>query len=55
MRYLEKYAFMFIPDITKIKIFPDIINDQTLFSFFGFDSDEIETILNYHPKNYSFF
>ena len=55
MRYLEKYAFMFIPDITKIKNFPDTINDQTLFSFFGFDSDEIETILNYHPKNYSFF
>ena len=30
MKYLEKYAFQFLPDITKIGDFPDTINDKTI-------------------------
>ena len=35
MRYLEKYIFNMIPDITKIPDFPIIINDDTIKHFFN--------------------
>ena len=45
MKYLERYAFEFLPDITKIKDFPDIINDNTVADYFNFTQDEISAIL----------
>ena len=54
MKYLEKYAFELIPDITKIEGFPSIINDNTVSRFFGLSKDEMDVIMNFN-KDYSFF
>lgn len=54
MKYLEKYVFQLIPDITKLEAFPDIINDETIANYFGFDESDIESIQNLHKKNYDF-
>ena len=60
MRYLERYAFNFIPDITKIKNFPILFNlsremrDKKIADFFYLSKDEITSIENY-SKNYNFF
>ena len=37
MMYLEKYAFELIPDITNLLDFPEVINDDTIADYFGFD------------------
>jgi len=52
MKYLEKYIFQLIPDITKIVNFPTIINDSTIFDFFHFTQEEITQILSLHKKTY---
>jgi hypothetical protein len=60
MRLLEKYAFEFIPDITKINNFPNLINldrenrDKKINDFFKFSQKEISYIEKY-SKNYIFF
>ena len=54
MKYLEKYAFQLIPDITKIKDFPEIINDQSIADYFNFDDVDRVNIQNLHKKNYTF-
>lgn len=60
MRYLERYAFNFIPDITKIKNFPILLNlsremrDKKIADFFNLSKEEITCIENY-SKNYKFF
>ncbi len=60
MRYLEKYAFQFIPNISKIIDFPNLLNkktnekDELLANFFGFSQIERETIQN-NFKDYNFF
>ena len=51
MTYLEKVLFDFIPDITKIKNFPDIITNESINKYFGLDKLEID-ILNSHKKIY---
>ena len=51
MKYLEKYIFEYIPDITKIPRFPDIITDDTISEFFQFNEKEQNTIKNMF-KNY---
>ena len=53
MRYLEKYAFELIPDITKLNDFPTNINDQTIADYFNFSQEERE-IINKYP-NYQYF
>ena len=53
MRYLEKYAFELIPDITKIDGFPKDINDETIADFFNLSQEERE-IINKYP-NYIYF
>lgn len=53
MRYLEKYAFELIPDITKINKFPIDINDKNIADFFNFSNEERE-IINKYP-NYIYF
>lgn len=44
MKYLEKYIFDYIPDITKIKDFPKNITDETIADFFGFNELERKAI-----------
>ena len=44
MKYLEKYIFSYIPDITKIENFPNVINDDTIADFFGFNDLERKAI-----------
>ena len=51
MSYLEKYIFDFIPDITYINNFPDIITDKTICDFFNLDDLERNVIDSFH-KNY---
>ncbi len=55
MKYLEKYAFEFIPDITKIKDFPDKINDETIATYFGFDAEDKKHIQTFQNKCYHSF
>lgn len=52
MKYLEKYAFEFIPDITKIDDFPTVITDDTVTDFFGLDEQDKKHILELHKKKY---
>jgi 2-polyprenyl-3-methyl-5-hydroxy-6-metoxy-1,4-benzoquinol methylase len=60
MRYLERYAFEFIPNITKIENFPNLLNvsrekrDNLIYSFFNFSQNEKIKIEKFH-KNYNFF
>lgn len=55
MKYLEKYIFELIPDITYIHNFPNIISDETIFLYFQLDELERNFIKNFHKKNYTFF
>jgi len=58
MRYLERYAFQFIPAITKIKTFPDLLHlslverEKLIYNFFKFSHLEKESIHNF-SKNVS--
>ena len=60
MRYLERYAFQYIPAITKIKEFPNLLNldcisrEKLIINFFNFSSNE-ETIINKCFANYNYF
>lgn len=54
MRYLEKYAFDFIPDITKLSDFPEVIDDVSIAQYFGLDDEDTSHIQNLHRKAYSF-
>jgi 16S rRNA G966 N2-methylase RsmD len=60
MRYLERYAFQFIPNINKIENFPNLLNisrekrDDLIYSFFNFSQNEKIKIEKFH-KNYNFF
>lgn len=60
MRYLERYAFQFIPNINKIHDFPELLNkniktrDKLIQDFFNFSQNEREKIEKF-SKNYNFF
>ncbi len=56
MKYLEKYAFEFIPNIINISDFviKRPITDETIGEFFGFDSYDIININKLHKKIYNF-
>lgn len=51
MRYLEKEAFMFMPDLTRLPDLPRPLTDISLSAYFGF---ALEPVLNLHHKEYSF-
>ena len=53
MKYLERYIFDLIPDITKIPNFPEEITDDSLSIFFNFSLEEREGIKNLHNKEYN--
>jgi tRNA1(Val) A37 N6-methylase TrmN6 len=57
MKYLEKYAFEFIPDITRLANFPSAkeITDESVALFFGLDEEDKKHIQNLHKKNYERF
>ena len=60
MRYLERYAFQFIPNINKIENFPNLLNlsrekrDNFIYSFFSFSQNKKIKIEKFH-KNYNHF
>ena len=60
MRYLERYAFEFIPNINKIENFPNLLNvsrekrDNLIYSFFNFSQNEKIKIEKF-SKNYNHF
>ena len=54
MKYLERYIFQLIPDITQLEHFPQEINDTTIADFFGFSDKERDAIQKLHNKKYSF-
>ena len=57
MKYLEKYAFQFIPDITRLPGFPkaEELNETTVADFFGLDALDRLHIQNLHKKTYKTF
>jgi hypothetical protein len=57
MKYLEKYAFQFIPDITKLAGFPLAadINDESVANFFGLDDIDKHHIKSLHRREYKRF
>ena len=55
MKYLEKYAFQLIPDISQLTNFPEHITDETIAAYFSFDEKDRESIENLHKKQYKFF
>lgn len=52
MKYLERYAFEFLPDITKIENFPDNITEESVADFFNFNEMERLWIKNITKKIY---
>ena len=54
MKYLEKYVFQLIPDITQIPDFPEVITDESIAEYFNFDDIDRENIQKLHKKNYTF-
>ena len=52
---LERYIFELIPDITKLDDFPEIINDESIAKYFGFNEHEINKINKLHKKRYTYF
>ncbi len=57
MKYLEKYAFEFIPDVTRLPGFPPAqdITEETVADYFGLDEDDKKHIQSLHRKNYERF
>ena len=40
MKYLEKYIFQLLPDITKLSDFPHDITDDSIADYFGYTLEE---------------
>ena len=55
MKYLEKYAFQFLPNISLIPDFPEIINDHSIAAYFGLDAIDVSDINSLHKKTYNSF
>ena len=58
MKYLEKYIFDLIPDVTHLSDFTkncNEIDDIYLWNYFGFDADDIKNVQKLHKKEYKFF
>ena len=53
MKYLEKYAFEFLPDINNLSDFPkaEDINDKTIATYFGLDSEDQQNIQKLHKRH----
>ena len=55
MKYLSRYIFELIPDITKLDDFPKDINDETIADYFNFNEIERKAIKKRHKKTYTSF
>jgi tRNA1(Val) A37 N6-methylase TrmN6 len=57
MKYLEKYAFQLLPDITKLSGFPAAanINDASVADYFGLDEADQQHIKSLHRRDYKRF
>lgn len=55
MKYLEKYIFELIPDITKLNDFPEIINDETISQYFKLTKKDIDNVNRFNKKSYNSF
>jgi hypothetical protein len=53
MRYLERYAFEFLPDITKLPAFPSAVNDTSVADYIGLSDEERDRVSSLHRKDYS--
>lgn len=53
MRYLERYAFEFIPDITNLSDFPAVINDTSVADYVGLSDGERASVGSLYRKDYS--
>ena len=51
MKYLERYAFQLLPDITKLPNFPKVINDNSVANYFHLSEKDLDIIKNFH-RNY---
>ena len=54
MKYLEKYAFEFIPNIECLLQIERPINDESIAKYFNFDNIDIKNINILHNKKYNF-
>ena len=54
MKYLEKYIFQLLPDITKLSNVPDILTVDSLSDYFGLTDEERKSVKNLHKKEYTF-
>ena len=52
MKYLERYIFEMLPDITKLNDFPEDINDKSLCDYFKLDKMERNLINTFNKKKY---
>ena len=52
MKYLERYIFELLPDITKLNDFPEDINDKSLCDYFKLDKTERNLINTFNKKKY---
>ena len=55
MKYLEKYVFELIPDISNLNDFPEDITDETIADYFNFSEEERLNIQKFQKKRYEFF
>ncbi len=53
MRYLDKAAFAFIPNIFGLPNLPADITDESLAAYFGLSDQECEAIARHTPRSYS--
>lgn len=53
MKYLEKYIFELIPDISTLEDFPPEINDDTIATYFSLDASEKYAIQQLHQREYN--
>ena len=49
MKYLEREAFLFLPDVSKCNNFPE--NEEDFYDYFNINKKEKEHIINF-SKNY---
>lgn len=53
MKYLERYAFEYIPDITKLNDFPEIITNETVNNYFKLDKMERNEVAHITNREYN--
>ena len=55
LQFCEKYAFQFIPDVTRLPGFPKNVTEQAVADYFGLDDHDRQHISGLHKKDYTRF